>query len=285
MKLVLGTAQFGMSYGLNRKPIDIKEIKNIAKILFEKNLFLFDTAIDYGISEKTLGDFKFTKKVITKIRLPLLKPKSLRIWFYRKIRKSLKRLNVNKLHSLLVHDIKNILGNEIIKKEFLELIKEVKRKKIASNIGVSVYDPIEIDYILKIWRPDIVQIPINVLDNRFLKNGILRKLKNKGILVCARSVFLQGILLQKNLKIGNKKTKKIFNKFNAWCNYNKISRLDACIHFLRNISFVDYMIVGVNDCFQLKEIINSFKKKKIFIPKNFSCMQKSVIDPRRWKKI
>ena len=73
-KMVLGTAQFGMDYGITNvtgKPTK-KEVFNILSLAWEKGVRRFDTARDYG-SEKVLGEFitgrglQNEAKVLTKI--------------------------------------------------------------------------------------------------------------------------------------------------------------------------------------------------------------------------
>ena len=64
MKLLIGTAQFGFKYGLNKKKIKKVEIKNIKKILKINSIKFFDTAMNYGESEKILGNLKIKKKLL-----------------------------------------------------------------------------------------------------------------------------------------------------------------------------------------------------------------------------
>jgi aryl-alcohol dehydrogenase-like predicted oxidoreductase len=91
MKLTIGTAQFGLKYGFNKKKIKKGEIVKIEKIIKKNKIRYFDTAIGYGDSEKIIGNIRIKKNVITKITLPK-KIKNLRLWFYKKISISLKKL-------------------------------------------------------------------------------------------------------------------------------------------------------------------------------------------------
>ena len=81
MKLVLGTAQFGLKYGLNQSKVNIKEIKMIDKILQKKSISYIDTATSYGNSEKIISKIRTRKNVITKIKLPQKTPKDIEKWF------------------------------------------------------------------------------------------------------------------------------------------------------------------------------------------------------------
>jgi aryl-alcohol dehydrogenase-like predicted oxidoreductase len=280
MKLIIGTAKFGFKYGLDKKRIKKIEINNIKKIL-EKNLLKkFDTATNYGDSEKIIGNFNISKKVITKIKLPINKPKDLDKWCTKKLNNSLKKLKVKSLYGLLIHDTSDILGKD---KEFLNILLDFKKKNFISKLGISVYEISEIKRILKFWKPDIIQMPVNIFDHRFLNNTFLNKLKNLDIELHARSCFLQGLLLGKKIKITNRRSKKKILKFFNWCQKKQISKLETCIHFVKKISQIDYLIVGFDNSSQLQEIVTSFNKKLIFVPNDFINNDINLIDPRKWK--
>ena len=279
MYITIGTAQFGFKYGLDKIKINNKEILKIKKTISKNNIKYWDTAINYGRSEKILGNLKMKKKVITKITLPKKKVKNLRKWYENTLRKSLKRLKVKSLYGLLIHNTADIFFDN---KKFLHLILESKKKKLVSKIGISVYETKEVEKILKFWQPDIIQLPINIFDQRFIKSNFLKKLKKKKIEIYARSCFLQGILLKDTLYMGSNKSKKIFKNFVAWCKKNKIDQLTSCLHFVKKFKDINSLVVGFNDSSQLKEIINAFNKKLIMVPNKFSNNERKIIDPRKW---
>ena len=108
-RLVLGTAQLGMNYGIaNRsgKPSS-RETNAIIQRAWGEGIRVFDTAQAYGDSESILGEqfaalnIQNDVKVVSKVVLtdPLQ-------WkdIEQKIRNSLTRLNISKLYGLLLHD-------------------------------------------------------------------------------------------------------------------------------------------------------------------------------------
>jgi aryl-alcohol dehydrogenase-like predicted oxidoreductase len=279
MNLIIGTAKFGFKYGLNKKKNTKLEINGIEKILKKNSLKKFDTAMNYGVSEKIIGNFKIKKEVITKIKLPEKKPKDLKLWFKKRLNNSLKKLKVKSIYGLLIHDTSDILGKN---KEFLNILIDFQKKNFISKLGISVYEIGEIKKILKFWKPDIIQLPLSVFDQRFLKNDFLKKIKRRGIEIHVRSCFLQGILLNSRLNIGNSKSQKIFRNFVNWCKNNKISQLTACLHFIKKVDSIDSLIIGFQNSVELKQIIEAFKKKNIKVPSKFINNEKKVIDPRTW---
>ncbi len=280
MKIIFGSAQLGFKYGLKKKKINNKELSKIYKILKPNALSFFDTAINYGNSQKRIGDLKLNKKIITKVKLPIRKEKNIKQWFNKILIKSLKDLKIKKLHGLLIHDTSDILKK---KNQLLDDILELKKKKLISKVGISVYEVNEINQVLRFWKPDIIQIPLNIFDQRFLQKDLLKKLKKQNIEIHVRSCFLKGLLLQNQLKIGNLKSKNLFKKFIFWCNSKKITQLTACLHFIKKIKYIDGVIVGFDSAKQLREIIHSFRKKLVLVPDDFANNEKKLIDPRKWK--
>lgn len=283
MKLVIGSAQLGMNYGLfNNKKINRKEFKKIEKLVLKSKINFIDTAASYGKSENIIGNSKLKNlHIITKIKLPNKKNIEIKDWILKEISKSLSKLKINKIYGVLIHDYKDLLGK--YGKNYLFSLQELKRKKIIKKIGVSVYNPQELKKIWIFWKPDLVQVPLNPLDNRILDSRWIDVLKKNKVKIFVRSVFLQGLLISNDnsFKI-NKNYKIILNKFRNWCYNNNISLLQACLHFIKQFKKIDYLVVGFEDCNQLREIINAFKKKQIIIPKKFSTKKINLIDPRKW---
>lgn len=283
MKLVLGSAQLGMNYGLlNNKKISRKEFKKIEELALKSNIKFIDTAINYGDCENIIGNSKLKNlHLITKIKLPNKKNIHIRNWVLKEISNSLIRLKIDKIYGLLVHDYKDLLGKQ--GRSYLLSLQELKRKKIIKYIGISIYNSQEIKKIWKFWKPDLVQVPFNPLDNRILDSGWIDLLKKFKIKIFVRSVFLQGLLINEHSSyIINKSHKILLNKFKNWCYKNNITLLQACLHFVKQFKKIDYLVIGFNNYNQLQEIIDVFKKKQIIIPKKFSTNNINLIDPRKW---
>jgi aryl-alcohol dehydrogenase-like predicted oxidoreductase len=283
MKLVIGSAQIGMNYGLfNNKKISVKEFKKIEKLVIKSKINFIDTATSYGESEKIIGNSKLKNlHVITKIKLPNKKNINIKSWLLKEISKSLSKLKIKKIYGVLIHNYKDLLGKH--GKNYLFSLQELKRKNIIKKIGISVYEPQEIKKIWNFWKPDIIQVPLNPIDNRILDSGWVNILKKFKVKIYARSIFLQGLLINEDssFKI-NKNYKIILNKYKKWCSQNNISLMQGCVHFVKQFKKIDYLVVGFNNYNQLKEIIDVFKKKQIIIPRKFSTNKINLIDPRKW---
>lgn len=283
-KIVIGTANFGKKYGnfTQKEKVKSNEIKNIFNYLNKNKINFLDTAYDYQ-NENELENLKISKwNVITKIHYRNLKKENYIINLK-------KKLGFKKYYGILIH-IKNT--NEILNKKNIELfnfLKYLKKKGATKKIGFSIYEPEHVKLLLKNFKFNLIQCPINILDTRLIKNGYLKKLKNKNIEIHARSIFLQGLLLSNLNKIPKKFS--LWKKISyGWENYlikKNISKLEYCLDFINNVPEVDKIVVGLNNLNQLKEILNILKKiknknKKII---NFKFIYKNstkLIDPRKW---
>lgn len=282
MEIVLGSAQFGISdYGLfNKKKISHRKIKKIEKLALKYQIKFIDTATKYGDSESVIGKSQLRKlKIITKIKLT--RTKDLKNWLYNEIFSSLKRLRVNKIYGLLIHDYKDLTNS--CGKEYLQLLYSLKKKGVIKKIGISIYNPKELELIWKFWKPDIVQAPFNILDQRLLNSGWIDTLKKFKVKIFVRSCFLQGLLINNYKSMPRFKDYFfILDKFSNWCKKNNVMNIKACLHFIKQFTKIDYLIIGFNDVLQLKEILKIFNEKKIHIPTIFSTRKIKLIDPRKW---
>ena len=157
------------------------------------------------------------------------------------------------------------------------------KEGIIKNIGLSVYRPTDLKKIWKYWKPDIVQCPFNIIDHRFLKTKWFKTLKKNNIKIFVRSCFLQGLLISDYKSINKfKKYYKTLDKFSDWCLLNKLSRIKACLHFIKKHNIIDYLVVGYNNSDQLKQIINTFNHKMSKTTYKFSSNKQNLIDPRKW---
>ena len=276
MRFVVGTSNFNQYYGINRTKLKIKDIIKILKFSKKKKVNFIDTALDYNLSKNFFKYISFKDfKIITKIKLP----KKDKIKFIDNLElillDEIKKFKNKNIYALLLHRSKDL--DSIHAKKLLKKILFLKNKKLINKIGVSVYEIEELDKILKLKIFDIIQVPINVFDQRFASKKVLKKIKNQGIEIQARSVFLQGKLLKKP-----KKKDFYINKFFEFCNNNSINPLIACLSFIKNIDEINYITVGIDNKFNLEKILASWKQTKKLNFDELSVINKKIIDPRKW---
>lgn len=284
--ICLGAANFGSKYGINgKRGIKNNQLGKILNYASKNNIHFVDTAINYNDSEKKIGLVKrYNLKIITK--LPKIPKKIINVdkWIVNKISGSCKRLKTKNLYGVLIHDtaeLKNRKKLEKIHKAFDFLLK----KKIVKKVGLSIYDPNELNLFFEKYNYKIIQAPINIFDRRLILSGWGKKLIKKKVEIFARSVFLKGLLLRDLDKIPKdfKKWKKNFSNFEQWTRKEKISKAEACIRYVKSLKEVKKIILGVSSPKQLRENISFIKKKGLIAPKNLNIPSGKIIDPRKWK--
>lgn len=276
---MIGSANFTQRYGADSTKIKSNEIKKILNLAKKNNIYQIDTAEAY-INKKDVfknvdKKFKFSTKI-----LPNSKWVSLE-FCQKELERHFKSLNNNKIETILFHDVK-ILFTKIGFKIFRNL-EILKKKKYFQKIGLSIYDTECLSYINTSYDLDVIQCPYNILDRRIFTSGWYDKLKSKGIEIHIRSIFLQGLLVNKLVykKKYFEKWKKKFSGWFIWLENNNISPIDYCFSDLLNYDF-DKIIIGINNSKNLEEVINfrTINKNKMI---NFSVSDKKLIDPRNWK--
>ena len=286
-RLILGTAQFGMIYGLNnKKRISLKTIKLILNQARKNNVKFLDTASSYGNCEKILGkigvsDFSIISKVMLK-NIGMQNPKE---WLTKSIKKTLNNLKVKKLYGLLIHN--PIFLKKDKKKKFFKSLEALKDSGLIKKIGFSVYDPNNLDTLFKEYKFDIVQLPINIIDRRFAKSLCLKRLKEKNIEIHGRSVFLQGLLLNKSLRERKyfKKWKNLWNSYHEWTKSNSLNSLNACLNYVNSIPELTKIVIGVDSYSHLQEIMECKSRPKLIFPEYLQSNDINLVNPSKWENV
>lgn len=287
-KLSLGTAQFGMHYGVANSSgmVSVIEASKILSTAFEGGIQNLDTAIVYGNSEAVLGEIGVSKWKIT-TKLPKIPNDCDDVggWVKSEIQLSLARLNVPSLHAVLLHHPHDFLG--LNGPKLISSLKSLKNNGLIHKIGVSVYDPDELTDLFSLHSFDVVQAPLNILDQRLIDSGWLSRLHEAGVEVQARSVFLQGLLLMRP----DMRPAKFGNWGDLWCIWDswllerKFSPLEGCIGFIKSVAGIDKVIVGVDDERHLREILSL----PSYSPGPLPCWPKKIdlriINPASWSQI
>ena len=278
-KLVLGSANFSQKYGADKIKLDLNEIKKILSYAKDNNIKKIDTAEGYFYDTSYFKFLKKRFKLITKV-IPNYQWSSLS-FCEQELINHIKYMENNKIETLLFHDLK-ILFTKIGKKIFnnLEVLKE---RGYFKKIGISIYDTDCLKYLISNYNIDVVQCPYNLLDKRIIYSGWLHKLKKREIEVHARSIFLQGLLVNQKVykKIYFKKWRNKFSKLFKYLRKRGISPVNYCLNDAMDQNF-DQIIIGVNSYNNLEEIINFNlieNKDKI----DFTTKDLKLIDPRKWK--
>ena len=190
-KLILGTVQLGLSYGINNttgKPSQAQAF-DILDTAFANGITVLDSAEAYGDSLEVIGAYaKHSGKtfdIISKFKYQpdIAKGRTLRD----NVRRSLDLLHIAQLEGYLLHSFSE--SDEHLN----ERLQELKAEKLIKYAGTSVYDNAQLEAALATEAYDIIQLPFNVLDNWQLRGDLLATARARNKQIHIRSVFLQGV--------------------------------------------------------------------------------------------
>lgn len=283
MRLAIGTAQFGSKYGITNKYgiVDKNKAKSILSFAKSNQIDTLDTAYEYNGAHELLGSLKLKDfKIISK--LPQLKNLNLYENLKKTVIEILTSLKLERIDGLLIHhtiQLSNKNGNQL-----WSALSRIKDEGYVKYIGYSLYNVEELNELYFKFKPDIVQIPGNIFDQRFFTSGWVQKLYDENVLIFLRSIFLQGLLLLPSHKLPNQflTWKPLWINLDNWLKNNNLSSLEACLNFFLNDNRIFKIIVGVENKSQLEEILN-IKKKNIDYPNWMNNNDEKLLNPSLWK--
>jgi aryl-alcohol dehydrogenase-like predicted oxidoreductase len=285
-RLALGTARFGLDhYGVANVPgrLPDAEVSLILAAARAAGLDTLDTAVAYGDSEQRLGALGTGGwRVVTKIPAVPGGCDDVAAWLTSTIAASLERLRVPRLAAVLLHQPAQLTaagGAEIYR-----ALQAARAAGLTERIGLSVYDPGELDALFGNYRFDLVQAPLNIVDRRFAESGWLERLAGDGVEVHVRSVFLQGLLLMEQGR-----RPPYFDRWlplwSAWRDWLQASGLRpeaACLRYVLSFPGVARAVVGVESRRQLEEILAAADGPLPRVPTAVACSDPDLVNPSRW---
>ena len=284
-KIVLGTAQLGLDYGINNilgKPSK-QVVDEILLYAFNVGIRELDTAEAYGDSQKVIGDFlknhpQNTFSITTKMHLEGSSISN-------KIYKDLEELNVPFIDGYMFHNYKDYNQNPGLVDQLIDF----KKKGLIKRLGVSLYTNEEAFNVLINTEVDFIQIPFNILDNLNNRIEVLELANSKGIQVYVRSVFLQGLFFLEKSKFTNKLKPaiKYIDKIYQIANNYNLSIQELCLGYVLTNKYVSKAVIGVESLSQLKnnfEIINNINipEEVNELINDIKVKETEILNPALW---
>lgn len=246
-KLILGTVQFGLNYGIaNRegKP-DREKARAILCRAADHGITMLDTAAGYGDSEKILGDIFSSDpalrrrfKVVSKIS-PL--PEGIT---HEQADEIIGRSIENTLANLRADSIAGILFHREKDARFLDLCRKRKQAGLVELAGFSA----DAQLPPETAGADAVQVPANVFDRRFIPFPMKKPRK-----LAVRSVYLQGLLLmpEENIPPHLQPLLPWRKKLEAIADRTGITPAELYMRYLLSFPEIDGILTGVDNPAQL----------------------------------
>jgi hypothetical protein len=288
MKLALGTAQFGLPYGIANREGQIT--RSVAKAMLQMAAVIgidtLDTAIAYGESETCLGETGAQRfKLVTKLPAVPDACDNITGWINEQVSASLGRLGVHSVYGLLLHRPEQLLGTN--GKELFQSLQDLKKNKLVQKIGISIYTPSELEALIPLYRFDLLQAPFNLIDRRLSTSGWLQRLNHDGVEIHTRSAFLQGLLLMSRSEIPTKFAPwgGLWDKWHDWLAHQPVTAVQACLAYPLSFPEIDRVVVGADSKDQLGQIIGSAVNLVPYAFPDLYCEDENLINPARWSQL
>lgn len=280
-ELILGTANFNQSYRLEQKTkFGAVELLTTA---FENGISTLDISNSYVDAYKFIADSHLHWNVNAKIVLPK-RFKRLDSEIRLKVIDIFEQMPRIKICNLMIHNITDVSKFNI--SEVSSALRKVAKEFGINKIGISIY-PEQLSKI-SAQKFDVIQLPVNVLDQRVFQDKVLETFPQLHTQVQARSIYLRGLLTSDSefFQLKEQMSADSVTLFKDWCRTQNLNLSFVCMNFVYHLNFVTHIIFGANDINELKENIHSFNKSKatkINIPYNdFESNNLKLIDPRNW---
>ena len=191
-KLGLGAAQFGLDGGApHRGRSPETEVREMLILAAKAELRVLDTGAASSHGEAVLGavsprpsPFAITVKAARGDRGG--------DYVEAEARASLRRLGVERADAIVVQCAGDLFSASGL--ATWERLKALRDAGLFARIGISAYvsdDPVGL---ARRFKPDLIQAPASLLDQRLLTDGSLARVRDMGIAVHLRSIFLNGLL-------------------------------------------------------------------------------------------
>lgn len=281
-KMIIGTVQFGLDYGVNSstaKKVSQEDCDEMLDIAHANGINLLDTAEAYGDSIQKIANYhhRTGKKfeVISKFLSHdnIIQPLS----------ESLQKLELGNYHTILAHKSQDLLLNANVQKD----LTEMKDSGLTKYIGVSIYTNEEFEHSIESKFVDVIQFPFNPLDNITQRGELMRRAKDAGKILHARSAYLQGMFLKPFPLPGKLRPLEIYlQKLRDLCSANQISMAGLCLEYVFSNDMIDNVVIGHHKPSQLSDNIDLIKSFKhgAYLKEvdDIRVKESELLSPRNW---
>ena len=251
-RLGLGTVQFGQAYGVSNTTgqVPLAEVQAMLARAAEERVAVLDTAANYGRAEEVLAQCDTSAFRIVGKTISAKNGVAAVIARARQSVQSLGRVDVLLVHA--VADLKGPGGDELWR-----ALRDLKEQGAVGAVGISAYVADDPAALARRFRPDVMQLPFSLLDQRLLQDGSLARLKDLGVEIHARSLFLQGLLLMETIPERLHDAAPLLGRVRQQIAAAHATPLAAALGFVLSRPEIDVAVVGATSRHELDEIFGA----------------------------
>lgn len=294
-KIMLGTVQFGMNYGIANQTgrPDYQTCCNIIANALESGINCFDTAACYGESEQVLGRAltelnAADKAVLVSKSRPVseaeLPANEVEGFIEESLRQSLRNLRIEVLPVFLLHRDADLV--------WMEALHRMKEKGLVQRIGISVDTAEGAELAAAHGLTEAVQLPHNLFDRRFSCGPLFPRVQERKIKLFTRSAFLQGLLLMPEERI----PEHLHGVIPVRRRLEKLARAaglgmpELCLRYSLSFPAITSVLIGVDTVEQLREnaaIMQRGPLDEPLLKSIYECvpdLPETIVRPSCWSK-
>jgi aryl-alcohol dehydrogenase-like predicted oxidoreductase len=283
-RLGLGTVQFGQSYGISNRRGRVPHVDIVQMLIraAEAGVGWLDTAADYGDAEAVLGTLReYARPFRIATKTASLKDSVAGV--LARTRRSIEALQRKPVDLLLIHAAGDLLGPE--GRTLWDGLLALRDEGLFRAIGISAYAEDDPAALARRFRPSAMQVPVSLLDQRLLVDGTLARLKELGVEIHARSLFLQGLLflVPSELPPALAAAGPHLEAMRACIARAGATPLSAALGFVLSRPEIDVAVVGVTSVGELDEILDGAATPVPAIDWSACALQDArILTPSRW---
>lgn len=282
MKLMLGTVQFGITYGAFNATgqVPITQVSAMLDRAVEAGITILDTARAYGASEEILAQVAAPSRFDIVSKCPDLQdaedPAAALLEAFDTSRKT---LGVTQLYGYLLHN-----AADLERPGIWDTLRELRDRGWVHKIGVSGYAAQEVRSLCESYPLTLVQLPANVLDPWYDQLMLPDTVE-----LHVRSAFLQGFLLAdpESLPAHLAPWRATLEQFRAEATSQGLTPLQGALAPLLSCPNIARVAVGADSLGQLEDIlkaVQALEHQPSFKLGPFEGMTQNLTDPRRWRR-
>jgi len=284
-RFILGTAQFGLAYGINNtngKPGNEK-IFDILYYAYDQGIRELDTADAYGDAQHVIGEFSRRANKTFNINTKFHFDGDEKI--PEQLERSLEQLGVSSINVYFYHRYSELQSFP----ETLQVLQQLKQQNKIKKIGVSVYTNNEFQTSIEEEAVDVIQLPFNLLDNYSKRGRLISEAKQKGKTIQVRSVFLQGLFFkdENNFPPFLLPLLPYLTKLKRTAASRRLSMFDLALGYVLVNTKINQVVVGVDSKEQLLANIgvnlDAFNEALIKEIDGIDVKDESLLYPYNWK--
>jgi aryl-alcohol dehydrogenase-like predicted oxidoreductase len=283
-KLGLGAAQFGLDGGPpTRGRAPESEVREILSVAAQAGIGVLDTGAASMHGEAVLGavmprptPFRVTVKAPRGDRGP--------VFVEAEARASLARLGLTHADAIMVQSAGDLFSS--YGGAWWDCLKTLRDDGLFTHVGISAYASDDPAGLARRFQPDLIQAPASLLDQRLLVDGSLAAVRDLGVEVHLRSIFLNGLLFlppdRAPSQLGAASISRL-SRARRLIAEGRSDPLQAALGFALSRPEASAVIVGAATAAELSAVVAAAASPPPDLDWDDMAMEDpEALDPRRW---